>query len=104
MKFRKDYNIEHSEIDYKEGGKVHFESSFDDLNDLKPTCENVAKSLYPNMQICKGLQQVKMIGEGEILSRCGEDFLITSTCFTASFENSISYIAFRFYTIQEVIQ
>lgn len=35
---------------------------------------------------------------------CGEDFLINRTCFTASLENSISYIAFALYTVKKIIQ
>lgn len=31
-------------------------------------------------------------------------FLINRTCFTASLENSISYIAFALYTVKKIIQ
>ena len=38
------------------------------------------------------------------LKSCGEDFLINRTCFTASLENSISYIAFALYTVKKIVQ
>lgn len=38
------------------------------------------------------------------LKSCGEDFLINRTCFTASLENSISYIAFVLYTVKKIVQ
>lgn len=31
-------------------------------------------------------------------------FLINRTCFTASLENSISYIAFTLYTVKKIVQ
>ena len=40
----------------------------------------------------------------QLLEKLRRDFLINRTCFTASLENSISYIAFTLYTVKKIIQ
>lgn len=40
----------------------------------------------------------------QLLEKLWKDFLINRTCFTASLENSISYIAFALYTVKKIVQ
>lgn len=72
------------------------------------SCLDQTPSRYLNCSGCPvpvyGCSRSSSSSFSSFLKSCGEDFLINRTCFTASLENSISYIAFALYTVKKIIQ
>ena len=71
-------------------------------------CLDHTPSRYLNCSGCPvpvyGCSRSSSSSFSSFLKSCGEDFLINRTCFTASLENSISYIAFDLYTVKKIVQ
>ena len=72
------------------------------------SCLDQTPSRYLNSSVCPvpvyGWSLSSLRSFSSFLKSCGEDFLINRTCFTASLENSISYIAFVLYTVKKIVQ
>lgn len=72
------------------------------------SCLDQTPSRYLNCSGCPvpvyGCSRSSSSSFSSFLKSCGEDFLINRTCFTASLENSISYIAFALYTVKKIVQ
>ena len=74
---------------------------------LLSSCLDQTPSRYLNCSGCPvpvyGCSRSSSSSFSSFLKSCGEDFLITRTCFTASLENSISYIV-HLYTVKKIVQ